>query len=876
MPSESRSHSDWIDEARREFENCAAGSRTATFLHMGLVEGPPPELMRTLAQELPGYEMVGPLARGGQGLVLRAVQRATGREVAIKVLRAGALGTPQSRARFDREVQILGQLKHPNIVSIIDRGSAAGHEYFIMDYVRGSSLIEFVREHSLDVRSVLSLFVKLCDALSATHLRGIIHRDLKPANIRVDPSGEPHLLDFGLAKVNPDDVLFGASAHQTETGQFVGSLHYAAPEQFHGAPDDVDLRTDVYALGVMLFQALTGALPHKVDGSLHAAIERIVKEEPPHPSRLNHEVRGDVDAIVRKCLAKEPEDRYQSAGELARELRRYLRGEPIEARRDSLVYVMAKQLARYRVASIAIALVLTAVLAALVISLRFWHTAERQRAAAQKNALAAQAAAERADREADQSRAVLDFMRGVLTSVEPDKGGADVRLAQVLAAAAATAPERFAGHPFQEAELHELLARVYDQLALWPEAVAEYGRQVALLKQHAGTDDPRTLRAESNCAGVTLNLSNFREAEETLTALLPRMERTLGADDHATLAARRSLAIAMLNQGRVDEAEQILRALRANPAIADDDQLQMRIDQSLIDVLEWHIASAPHNTERERYYAEQESLARDWLARAGRQFAPQSGMVLQARLRLAQAQSARGNQADAIACCRSVLDDVGARLPECHDLRAYAMSVLAQALSRSGVTAEPVDLYLRRIECLRQAGRGARAALFAAISDALGFIERDGRAKVGEQLALELADVMAKFGHDLDFAAALYVARFRSMQGRFDEAQADFESLFAREAQTSAAGYRARLHLFFAHHLILLQHFDQAEAELDKAASIVDDIRHGTRETHPDDILQGYIALYEAVGDLEKAEKYRGLCGTLDSRPATMPAAPRS
>ncbi len=326
--------------------------------------------------EIPGYQILGEIHRGGQGVVYRAVQRSTRREVAIKVMKHGPLATLSDRARFDREIETLGKLNHPNIVTVHDAGVVAGFQYFVMNYIDGRPLDEALRpaegggvagaepgRHEVrdpqvaeGTARVLELFIKVCDAVQAAHLRGIIHRDLKPSNIRVDQRGEPHVLDFGLAKstgAEPDSVM-------TRTGQFVGSLPWASPEQVEGESLKIDLRTDVYSLGAILFQLLTGNLPFDVGSNLRQAVDTILFRDPPRPSARAAAAGGrpiddDLDTIVLKCLAKDRERRYQTAGELARDLRRYLRGEAIEAKRDSAMYMLRKTLRRYRLHVVVVA-----------------------------------------------------------------------------------------------------------------------------------------------------------------------------------------------------------------------------------------------------------------------------------------------------------------------------------------------------------------------------------------------------------------------------------------------------------------------------------------------------------------------------------------
>lgn len=193
-----------------------------------------------------GYEIREVAGRGGMGVVYRAMQTATNREVAIKVMYEGPLASSQHHARFEREARILAQLKHPNIVTVHDTGSSGGRFYLVMDYIGGQALDAYMADREPSVRQTLELYAKICEAVAAAHLRGVIHRDLKPSNIRIAPDGEPHLLDFGLAAVTSQDGdSVVSSCTMTMTGQFVGSLPRASPEQARGTPGAVDLRTDV-------------------------------------------------------------------------------------------------------------------------------------------------------------------------------------------------------------------------------------------------------------------------------------------------------------------------------------------------------------------------------------------------------------------------------------------------------------------------------------------------------------------------------------------------------------------------------------------------------------------------------------------------------
>ncbi len=303
-----------------------------------------------LRDAIPGYEILRPLSRGGQGAVYLALQTGTRRKVAIKIMREGPFASHKDKVRFDREIRILGALNHPGIATIHDSGVTAHGHYYTMDYISGQPLDHYVTDHQLGVEAVLALFLGVCEAVNAAHLKGVVHRDLKPGNILVDESGKPTVLDFGLARVATAD--FTDETHpqvMTATGQFVGSMPWSAPEQVEGRSGKIDTRTDVYALGVILYQLLAGRFPYPVVGSPHEVVHNILHVDPQRPSSGRRGINDEVEMIVLKALAKERERRYQVAGELARDIRRYLAGEPIEAKRDSVWYLTRKTLGRHRV-----------------------------------------------------------------------------------------------------------------------------------------------------------------------------------------------------------------------------------------------------------------------------------------------------------------------------------------------------------------------------------------------------------------------------------------------------------------------------------------------------------------------------------------------
>jgi len=312
------------------------------------------------------YELIEEVSRGGQGVVFRARQPGTGREIALKRLLAGSFATASMRRRFEREIEAAAALNHPNIVTVYGMEVVEGNPVFAMEWIEGVSVTSWVggtpeAVPTRDPEETLGVFLRIADAVQHAHSRGVLHRDLKPSNVLVDATGQPHVLDFGLAKRFAEDGE--GSATLTGSADFLGTPAYASPEQFHTDELVLDTRSDVYSLGVLLFELLTGRSPYGETRNLSELIARVESHEPPAASRVDPRLGYEVDTIVRKAMAKDRDQRYASVGALAADLRRYLAGEPVLALDPSSWYLVRKLARKHRIAVSFAALALACVAA---------------------------------------------------------------------------------------------------------------------------------------------------------------------------------------------------------------------------------------------------------------------------------------------------------------------------------------------------------------------------------------------------------------------------------------------------------------------------------------------------------------------------------
>jgi tetratricopeptide (TPR) repeat protein len=488
------------------------------------------------------------------GAVYEAEQERPYRKVALKVIKA-AWAQPDLLRRFAQESMALGRLQHPGIAQIYESGTAETsfglQPYFSMELIHGAPLTEYADAHRLDLRKRLSLVQQVCDAVEHAHQRGIIHRDLKPANILVDEHGQPKVLDFGLARVTDSDAQ---ATRQTDMGQVLGTLAYMSPEQVQGDLLEVDTRTDVYSLGVILYELLAGKGPYEIGRTLPDAVATILRSDPRPLASISRAYRGDVDTIVSKALEKNKERRYASAASLAEDIRRYLDDQPIVARPPSTGYQLQKFVLRHKA--------LVAGTAAVFLALSL-------------GVVAATWQAIRARREAARATAMNSFMTQMLTAADPQEDGSkDVTVAELLLQASEKADKTLQGQPEVEADARMMLGATFYSLGKLDQSLKELKRAVALRESGVGKNTDAHAQALREL-GASLDSNDdlaasadaYERASKILAALGPSHARDLAMNYDSIARVRMELSQFEEADRSLTQADTILRGLPGDHAL---------------------------------------------------------------------------------------------------------------------------------------------------------------------------------------------------------------------------------------------------------------------------------------------------------------------
>ncbi|MFG0328989.1 MAG: tetratricopeptide repeat protein [Phycisphaerales bacterium] len=529
--------------------------------------------LRTVGQ----YLLLDRVGEGGMGIVYRARQRRPNREVAVKILKPEFAVASMLR-RFRYEAELLGRLRHPNIAQIYEAdvlGSKRGAlPYIAMELVDGKRLDAFIREHDLDAEACLELIAAICDGVSHAHQSGVVHRDLKPANILITEDGLPKILDFGVAKATRADLEL---TMQTEVGQVIGTMAYMSPEQA-GDSTAVDTRSDIYSIGAIAYEALTGRLPHNLAGRPLVDAFRIIRETDAAPiSTLNPSFRGDLEVIISTAIARDPGARYQSAAQLGSDIRRFLDDEPISAQPLTTFYQLRKFAKRNRGLVIASGAALIILIAGAAFSTMF---AVRE--------------ARRSDELANKVRQLEDateFQLSMLGELTPHALGDSFRsqlvdsvgltegsdewertlgaidftaaarevIVDQLRDAVENIDARFAEAPETRARLLQAAALSFLRYELHDEALALTERSLALRRATLGADDQETLYSLTAMGVVLQSMGRLSDSEIYYRDSYERQRRSLGSNHKDTLTTLNGLGGVIAEQRRYEEAADLLR-----------------------------------------------------------------------------------------------------------------------------------------------------------------------------------------------------------------------------------------------------------------------------------------------------------------------------
>ncbi|MEM9554217.1 MAG: serine/threonine-protein kinase [Acidobacteriota bacterium] len=550
----------------------AARAERAVGESAGLDDGPPPA-------RLGPWRLGAEIGRGGSGVVYRA-ERVEGyrAQAALKLVRPGSLhGDVLGRLRQER--QILARLEHPHIARLLDGGSAPdGRPYLVMEYVDGEPIDRWCAARRLGVEGRVRLVIDICAAVHAAHRRLIVHRDLKPANILVTGDGVPKLLDFGIAKLLRPELALELEEEgegpRTVAGLRLLTPVYASPEQIRGAP--VTTATDVYSLGVVLYQLLTGSLPFAARDDWRAFEDAVCERMPPPPSqrvdaegcaraglpeppaRLVRRLRGDLDAIVLQALRKEPEERYASAEQLADDLDRMLQDLPVRARRESLAQRGRKWVRRHRVASAAAATVLSVLVGSSVVTVRQARIADSERQRAEKV-----------------TELLVDVFRGSDPVIEP---GTTPSAREILDRGAARVADSLMEQPVLRADLLQVLGQVYQNLGEYRRAAELQADALAQRRRSLSADDPRVAESLNSLGEAHFAQGRFEAADEALTEALRLRRQSFDERAPEVAESLNNLAALRFARGDLAAAEELFRraldAWSATLPADDSDRVQ--------------------------------------------------------------------------------------------------------------------------------------------------------------------------------------------------------------------------------------------------------------------------------------------------------------
>jgi non-specific serine/threonine protein kinase/serine/threonine-protein kinase len=846
---------------------------------MAVVDDPqesdsPPDPERTHTHEASGappgrigrYRLLEKIGEGGMGEVFLAEQQEpVRRRVAVKIIKHG-MDTRRVVARFESERQALAMMDHSCIAKVLDAGATdGGRPYFVMEHVPGLRITHHCDKHRLTTRERLRLFTRVCDGVQHAHHKAIIHRDIKASNILVsvqDGTAVPKIIDFGVAKAVAQR-LTERTLH-TELGQIIGTPEYMSPEQAELTREDVDTRTDVYSLGVVLYELLVGALPFDAKELRRVGFDeirrRIREEEPQKPSTrlstlgdgsgevarrrradpptLRRQLRGDLDRIVMKALEKDRTRRYSSPLELAADIERYLRHEPVIAAPPSTWYRAGKFVRRHRW-GVAFATTVGILLAASAIG---WGL--------QANRIARER--DRANREAETARQTAEFLTGLFEVSDPSESrGNTVTAREILDRGAERIETELRDRPLVQTRLMHTIGNVYEALGLYGEAEPLLDESRARYRELLGNDDRETLVAGTHVASVYLEQGRYEEAAALLAETLEAERRVLGPRDPETLQTMDQLGVTYAHLARFDEAEQLhLEAAEGLRKVLGDDH---RITIGRLTNL------AALYLQRGRY-DEAISLLEEVLAARERNLGSNHPRTLVVMNDLASAygevgrfEEAERTYLETLAACRRVLGDE-------HSQTLKVMNNLASVYKELGRYDEAERLFRETVAIRRRTLGDEHPDTLGAMANlgvVLRKLERPEEAREILEQTLELRRRVLGPDHPRTLTNMVHLASVLYTLERFDRNEALL--LEALEGQRRTLGPEHRATLMTQNNLVVLYRtlgrLDEAER---LAVATLETQRRVLGGDHPDTIrsLYNLSLVHRERGDYATSERY--------------------